>query len=131
MVRDWCKYRLEEEEQEDLVTSLLLHNLDHCVDQIMGEIKQKETLTPVHPGHLDTFSLCSVASVCTTWRQHLLPLLSPSATARAWGAPLPSPSTLRCRWPITWHHLGPGTRCSASPSRPLSWPVDSITERSL
>ena len=42
MVRDWFKYRVEEEKEEvddqelDLVSLLLLHNVDHCVDSIAG-----------------------------------------------------------------------------------------------
>ena len=133
MVRDWCQYRGEgvsedeDEGGEDLLSLLLLFNLDHCVDLIASRNLFKGILSSVElSGHLDVFSLGAAAGVCSSWRRfapiHLClndlnrrlfqilepvydllycsyfrSLLSPSFTCRAWRSPVPSPTFLHCR----------------------------------
>jgi len=89
MVRDWCQYKGEgvsedeDEGGEDLVSLLLVFNLDHCVDLIAS--------------HLDVFSLGAAAGVCASWRSYFQRLVSPSLTCRVWRSPVPSPTFLHCR----------------------------------
>ena len=134
MVRDWCQYKGEDvsedvgEGGEDILSMLLLFNLDHCVDLIAGSscvLMWNCELKIEFSGHLDVFSLGTAACVCSSWRKwglfvleffnlievfiskefkqflndrYFQHLLSPSLTCRAWQSPLPSPTFLHCRF---------------------------------
>ena len=76
MVRDWCQYKGEgvsedeDEGGEDLISLLLIFNLDHCVDLIASRNSYLDILSSVElPGHLDVFSLGAAAGVCSSWRR--------------------------------------------------------------